>query len=356
MKYNFSNPKPIFSGFEDLAFQVGDPNVDKEIGRAMGAFDALEKSGNFTNTINPNELTQFPVGIRQTESNVEYGIVITKAVFTPQYALINAYARVVTPQAGTDSGKKTLYFGAEGIKLSYEGKIVGDAKLSLIGDVNMIFNKNQWMLTLEGGLIDTNNGQSTNDKTYLVMDCNGVKELSLKGNVQISRELLVPIDANGNVGPNEIQSPTDKTRTIPNRVRGDFAIKSSNWNDLLVKVNLTDFAITSQVESSDKGFFSFFVNEAILDLSDLRTDSGVVFPQKYEQEGYLISGVESWRGIFVQSLMVGLPEEFKKSDQPNKRITLEAQNLLIDSYGVSGSFSAMNLFPLEQGITSNQNA
>ncbi|WOC53104.1 hypothetical protein BPO_p0021 (plasmid) [Bergeyella porcorum] len=69
----------------------------------------------------------------------------------PEYAIINVYARVKTPQQGMDGGKKELYFGAEGVKLSYKGKIIGDAKLSLLGDVFIPFNKNEWMLTLEGG-------------------------------------------------------------------------------------------------------------------------------------------------------------------------------------------------------------
>ncbi|SFZ91643.1 hypothetical protein, partial [Chryseobacterium limigenitum] len=84
------------------SFINNDPETDKEIGKAIGAFGELEKSGNFTNTINPNELTEFPIGLKENVSNVEYGIVVTKATFTPEYALINVYARVVTPQAGAE--------------------------------------------------------------------------------------------------------------------------------------------------------------------------------------------------------------------------------------------------------------
>lgn len=332
------------------SFINNDPETDKEIGKAIGAFGELEKSGNFTNTINPNELTEFPIGLKENVSNVEYGIVVTKAQFTPDYALINVYARVVTPQAGAEGGKRTLYFGAEGVKLSYGGKIIGDAKLSLLGDINIPFNQNQWMLTLEGGMINKFNGQSINDKTYVVIDCDGIKELSLKGNVQISRNVLVPVDSNGALLP-EIGNDG-----FTNRVRGDFALKASDWNDILVNVSITPFAITSQVKNQDKGFFSFYVNNAVLDLSDLRTDPSVLFPQYYATHGYLIGGTDSWRGLYVESLYVGLPQEFKTEDHIDNRVSFQAQNLLIDSYGVSGSFSANNLFPLEKGLTSEQNS
>ncbi|MDO3425488.1 hypothetical protein QWT87_11355 [Chryseobacterium sp. APV1] len=332
------------------SFINNDPETDKEIGKAIGAFGELERSGNFTNTINPNELTEFPIGLRENVSNVEYGIVVTKAQFTPEYALINVYARVVTPQAGAEGGRRTLYFGAEGVKLSYGGKIIGDAKLSLLGDINIPFNQNQWMLTLEGGMINKFNGQSINDKTYVVIDCDGIKELSLKGNVQISRNVLVPVDSNGTLLP-EIGNDG-----FTNRVRGNFALKASDWNDILVNVSITPFAITSQIKNQDKGFFSFYVNNAVLDLSDLRTDSNVLFPQYYATHGYLIGGTETWRGLYVESLYVGLPQEFKTEDHIDNRVSFQAQNLLIDSYGVSGSFSANNLFPLEKGLTSEQNS
>lgn len=333
-----------------LSLIDNDPETDAEIGKAIGAFNEIESSGNFTSLINPNELTELPIGLRENVSNVEYGIVITKAKFTPEYALINLYARVVTPQQGAEGGKKTLFFGAEDVKLSYNGKIIGDAKLSLLGDINMPFNQNQWMLTLEGGRINKLNGGSVNDNTYVIIDCDGIKELSLKGNVQISRNILVPLDNNGSVLP-EFGS---NGRT--NRVRGDFAFKATDWNDILVKVSITPFAITSQIKNQDKGYFSFFVNNAVLDLSDLRTDPSVMFPQYYNTHGYLIGGAESWRGLYVQNLNIGLPQEFKTEDHIDSRVSFEAKNLMIDSYGVSGNFAANNVFPIDRGITNKENS
>ncbi|MDC8102664.1 hypothetical protein [Chryseobacterium rhizosphaerae] len=327
-----------------------DPETDAEIGKAIGAFNTIEANGHFTNTINPNDLTELPIGLKENISNVEYGIVVTKAKFTPEYALINVYARVVTPQQGAEGGKKTLFFGAEDVRLSYNGKIIGDAKLSLLGDINMPFNQNQWMLTLEGGRINKLNGGSVNDNTYVIIDCDGIKELSLKGNVQISRNVLVPLDGNGSV------LPEFGSNGQTNRVRGDFAFKATDWNDILVKVSITPFAITSQIKNQDKGYFSFFVNNAVLDLSDLRTDPSVMFPQYYNTHGYLIGGTESWRGLYVQTLNIGLPQEFKTEDHIDSRVSFEANNLLIDSYGVSGNFAANNLFPIDRGVTNKENA
>jgi len=78
------------------------------------------------------------------------------------------------------------------------------------------------------------------------------------------------------------------------------------------------------------------------------------FPQYYYDEGLLLPNEETWRGVYVQSLKVGLPQEFKSTESisEKKRITFEAANLLIDSYGVSGYFSAENIIPLKSGRTS----
>lgn len=340
-------PFNVQDKFLDKIYAVVDPGTDEEIGKAMGAFQKMEASGKWTQTINPNELTEFPIGLKENLSSVEYGLVVTKAKFTPEYAIINVYARVITPMAGDKDGKRTLYFGAEGIKLSYKGRIVGDARLSLLGDVNIPFNAKKWLLTLKGGKI-ARDGNSVSD-TYVSIDCDGIKELSLNGEVQISREVVLPLNEDGKPLP-ELAS-NGKT----NRVRGAFAVKASDWNDLLMKVDLTPFAITKQVQNENKGYFSFLVNIAVLDLSDLRNDPSVIFPSYYAQNGLLIAGEQSWRGLFIQSLEVGLPEEFKSTKQnANKPLTLSARNLIIDNYGVSGMFAADNIMPLDEGKTSEK--
>lgn len=337
--------------FREIFSLPSDASTDIEVAKAKAALDEAISKRKIVQSINPNDLTELPIGIRETRSdNVEYSLVVTKAKFTPEYAIINVYARVTTPQQGMDGGKKELYFGAEGIKLSYKGKIVGEAKLSLLGDIHIPFNQNEWMLTLEGGEISKSSGESYNDKTFVTIDCDGIKELSLKGNVQISRNVLVPLDESGNLLPE-----TSQNNKI-NRVRGDFFINVKSWNDLSANVSISPFAITSQTQNPDKGFLSFFVNNAVLDLSDLRTDAQVKFPEYYYKHGYLISGEESWRGIYVETLKVGLPQEIKTSDHVNSRVSFAAYRLILDSYGVSGTFAAENIFPLERGITNSENA
>lgn len=343
---NFDVKTPI-DFYNELYSPIQDPPVEKEIAIARGALSVVENKNGYSNTINPSELTELPIGVKEVMDNVEYAIVVTKAKFTPEYALINVYARIITPQQGVDGGKKELYFGAEDVKLSYQGKIIGDAKLSLLGNQHIGFNGNEWLITLEGGYINKEGGgNSVNENTYVVIDCDGIKELALKGNVQISRNVLVPVDL----------SSGDIIEDDKIRVRGDFAVKATSWNDLLVKVSISPFAITKQTQKTNQGYFTFYANNAILDMSDLRSDPGIVFPEYYYTHGYLIDGAESWRGFYVESLHIGLPKEFKTEKQRVAPISFEAHHLIIDGYGVSGQFAANNIFPLKEGITSEKNA
>lgn len=305
--------------------------------QAAGLFE----EGKWVASLEADQLTELPVGIRENKNNVEYALLMTKARFTSQNALIDLYARITVPDGNMPSGKRELYFGAKDVRMSFQGQLFGDVKLMLLGAVGVRFGQH-WTLFLQGGKLDKETGTSHEGKTYMVVNCEGVKEVSLHGKLRVSDELIVPLNSEGNVIPNAF-------------VETDVAVGLSDWNDLLLEINLPDFAITNQVKNSDKGYFGFSVKNAVLDMSDVRNSDLVSFPPEYENEGYLSLGKELWRGVYMQGVSVMLPEEFKVRKQGNKRIVISAENLLLDSYGVSGRFSAENVFPLEEGTTGGQN-
>ena len=88
------------------------------------------------------DITELPVGIRETKDGMEYAIIITQATFLPEQTFVNAYARLTVPDSQSPTGKKQLFFGATGLSFSYEGQIVGDMRLSLLGDFTVSSNKN----------------------------------------------------------------------------------------------------------------------------------------------------------------------------------------------------------------------
>ena len=344
-----------------VGFSYGqDLTVPKEIGAASSSIQKIEAADRWVDKFSNQDLVELPIGIRNTVNNIQYSIGITKAVFSPEYTTLTVFCRVDIPQKDKNGQPMQLFFGANDVKLSHEGGIIGEAKLVLLGNVDIPFNENKWQLSLYGGF-DMATG-NVNDLTYVTIDCDGFKEMKISGAVEFSRDLILPIDPNTHTVNEAITTIpktyyNGKTVSIPNRVRGEFSFTASSWNDILVNVSLQPFVLKDKRNGKDfEGNFQFLITNAVLDLSDLKNDLTVSFPDYYIKNGLLMPSQEAWKGVFIQTFEVGLPKEFQTSDSASKkeRIKIGAQNLLIDKYGVSGAFYADNVFPLDRGITSEE--
>lgn len=347
----------LFSGVFSYAQDIPVPT---EQAAASGSIAKIEASDRWVNKFSNQDLVELPVGIRNTINNVQYSIGITKAVFSPEYTTLTVFCRVDIPQKDKKGQPMQLFFGADNVKLSHQGGIIGEAKLVLLGNVDIPFSENKWQVSLYGGF-DMATG-SVKDLTYVTIDCDGFKEMKISGAVEFSRDLILPIDS-ATKTVNEAQTTVKKTfyngktYSIPNRVRGEFSLSAGGWNDILVNVSLQPFVLKDKRNGKDfEGNFQFLVSNAVLDLSDLKNDPVVTFPDYYAKNNLLVPSQEAWKGVFIQTFEVGLPKEFQTSDTASKkeRIKVGAQNLIIDKYGVSGTFYADNVFPLDRGITSEE--
>lgn len=334
---------------------------------AKASFERIENKNTWVNSFSNEDIQELPVGVKHVRENIEYAIGITEARFTKDYTELTVFARIKLPQTNENGYPIELFFGANNVKLSHQGGIIGDANLVLLGDLNIPFNANKWMLTLEGGF-DYRTGNVLN-KTYVTINCDGVKELGIQGLVEISRELVLPLDQNGKVDirptilePFETENGT-QTIEVPNRVKGAFNLVASDWNDLLVNIDLQPFTLANKRNNEDyEGNFQFYINQAVLDFSDIRNDPNITnaFPSYYYENGLLLPNERTWRGVYINTLEVRMPTEFKTSKTinrgENERVAFGAHHLLIDNYGVSGTFYGENIFPLKEGRTNETKA
>lgn len=348
----------LFSIFSSYGQNITPP---KELSAASGSIEKIEAANRWIDHFSNQDLVELPVGIRNTVNNIQYSIGITKAIFSPEYTTLTVFCRVDIPQKDKNGQPMQLFFGADDVKLSHQGGIIGEAKLVLLGNVDIPFSENKWQLSLYGGF-EMATGH-VNDLTYVTIDCDGFKEMKISGAVEFSRDLILPIEnlQTGEVDENKTKIPktyyNGNTYDIPNRVRGDFSFTASDWNDILVNVSLQPFVLKDKRNGKDfDGNFQFLVSNAVLDLSDLKNDPTVIFPDYYTKNALLVPSSEAWKGVFIQTFDVGLPKEFQTTDTASNkgRIHLGAQNLIIDKYGVSGTFYANNVFPLDRGITSQE--
>jgi hypothetical protein len=333
----------------------------KELSVASSSIQKIEAADRWVDKFSNQDLVELPIGIRNTVNNIQYSIGITKATFTPEYTTLTVFCRVDIPQKDKKTGQPMqLFFGADNVKLSHQGGIMGEAKLVLLGNVDIPFNEDKWQVSLYGGF-EMATGK-VNDLTYVKIDCDGFKEMKISGAVEFSRDLILPIDPlTKTVDEAKTTVPktyyNGKTVAIPNRVRGEFSFTAGSWNDILLNVSLQPFVLKDKRNGKDfDGNFQFLVSNAVLDLSDLKNDPVVVFPEYYAKNSLLVPSQESWKGVFVQTFDVGLPKEFQTTDTASskERLHVGAQNLIIDKFGVSGTFYADNVFPLDRGITSQE--
>ncbi len=320
--------------------------ADSLIQKADKLIQKLEEFGNFVDVLTGDKLLQLPVGLRKRDPNSgnEIVIAVSSVRFHSEYAELKLWAKMDIPQSN-----KSLYFGAEGVKFSRQGALVGDAKLTLLGDFPIAFNGDNWLLTLKGGH-DLKTGNFTS-KSYLSIDCNGLKEISLDGNLKVSRSVLLPLKDDGTYMCGEAKEPFlddgkgGKIASNTCYVETDFLVQSSGWNDVLIDVTLPDFEMVGLKK------WAFKVQNAVLDLSDTRNSENVQFPEAYNQ---LLppENKNLWRGIYAGQLKIVLPPSFKKITG-NERVSFNAEDLIIDSFGLSGKFSATNLLKRGEGSAGN---
>ncbi|WP_047417041.1 hypothetical protein [Cellulophaga sp. Hel_I_12] len=342
--FNFplATRKPEFTEKYIAANFSKNPKVDTLVAQAKKAFDQLKKLGNFVDIITGKELLELPVGLRKKDStsqnSVELAIVEVK--FTPQYAEFKAWGKLSIPQKGPNGEpQRELYFGAEGIKLSHDGALLGDMKLVLLGDQAIPMQGDNWLLTLKGG-INLETGVF-GDQSYIEFDCAGLKGIGLEGDLRISRQVLLPITSGGNYTcGDKIENKylKDQEGVVNNKcyVGTSFSVQANGWNDILLEVSLPKFEVVGL-----KGW-GFNVQRAVLDLSDTKNASGIKFPEEYKSL-YNNATRKLWRGFYAKEISITLPKGIENTKTSDGRVQFGAEHLIIDSQGVSGTFYGENV-------------
>ncbi len=310
-----------------LIFSVGltyaqTPNADQKKAEILAVFAEMQK---YTDNLGPDDLNELPIGIKRTISNIEYTVAITSAVFHQDYAELTAYAQIRQVQG------QILLFGVSGLKFSYEGGIVGDARLALLGDFSFPLPGKAVTMTMKGGL-NIANGQIADNSTYITIDCKGFKELFLNADLEFSKNIFIPCNEKGEKIPDQL-------------LKTNFQIQVSNANDLLVAINLPKFQIKGLED------FVFTVRNAAFDFSDTRNEQSITFPAGYVQKYVNFPNPNMWRGVYIKEIEVLMPKAFQKRNSTD-RIGFGSRDMLVDNNGVTGNFFAKGILPLTDGTAS----
>ena len=343
---SFVNRKPEFTP-EFIAVNFSrNPKADTLVAQAKRAFAAIKELGNFVDIITGKELLELPVGLSKKDSTSGNSVqlAITQVQFTPQYAEFKAWAKMTIPQKGVNGQPdRDIFFGAEGIKLSHDGALLGDMRLVLLGNQPIPINGDNWLLTLKGG-INLQFG-AFGDQSFVEFDCSGLKSISLEGDLRVSRNVLLPIDDRGEYTCGDSRgNQFNSDNVIDNKcyVGTSFDIKANGWNDLLMEVSLPRFEVVGL-----KGW-GFNLENVVLDLSDSRSSPNLSLPQEYDRI-YPGNDKKLWRGFFAKEVGVMLPKGIEDTKNSSGRVEFGAENLVLDSQGVSGTFFGENVLKTGDG-------
>jgi hypothetical protein len=291
------------------------------------AANAINSLKNIVSKITPENVRKLPVGISKTVLNTKIDLAISSANLYENYAELTIYARVTTP-------KRKLFFGGQGIKLSYTGQIFGDATLVLLHDYVVSQDSSKTKLTLKG-TYNYEKGKTDDNLTYATIDCNGIKEFGIAADLELSSDIFHGVTEDGH-------ATTDIVKTF-------IKMKAADLDNFVANIDLPKFGI--------KGIddFVFSAQNIVFDFSD-KLNMPMDLPVGYSK--FMPPIAELWEGIYMKNLTVYLPSQFNSKDKQGStklvdRTSFEAKNLILDDNGISGLFSAtLPVLSFENGSAS----
>lgn len=283
------------------------------IQKARAVIDKVKLVGNFLTKLTGQDLVQLPVGLSQKIGNVAYTMGIASIELHPTHAQLEIFLEIDAPNLAMP-----LLFAAHDVKFSARGGILPGARLSLIGNIPIEIVPNKSALVLMRG--ERNAEGETTGGTFVSIDCDGFHELGLDGIVEFSRSWLKPAIDNGQ-----------------NKVSGRIATIISDWEDILLEIDLDDFVVNKLED------VVWRVDRAVFDFSDWRNASGIKFP---------INGYdpplsdERWQGFYIKEFSVEIPRKLAGVDSS---VLIQGKDVIIDNMGFTGQALAAPILSLENG-------
>jgi hypothetical protein len=250
------------------------------------------------------DMTTLPIGIsKKVGPNNTVIVGFSRILMKPNYAELTAFVKMemMVEDGDTKTKKlKEIFFGAEGIKMTNHGKIVGEARLVLLGDYTIPMFHGKMKLVMRGGSMSKTTGALLgSDKTFAVIDCNGFKEAGIEADAIFDRSVMKPID--------KIKGDSLKGEVVATlKINGGL----KNFNDILGTLDFkTGFAITGHEK------WGFVVQNMFFDASTERNHGAFQYVNEYlakHNEEIAVLGIETWRGVGLDNFQIMLPREFKK--------------------------------------------
>lgn len=297
-----------------LAYGVG-RLIGLDSSRARSINEYASQAGRLVSGLTGTTPIGMPIGLDNTIDGQRYTIAIMGLKFTPSMATLSAIFCLDFPELNG-----WLSFGARDICFHPNGLGgLQQATLFQVIDQSIADDANKVRLTFLGEHLPSDSG------CYVSWDCEGFKEVRVKGHVSFTREWLVPQNERGTI-------------IDTGRVKATFETKIQRRGNWIARLDFDRFT------TPDLNEFGMEVVEAYLDFSDLQNPPGISFPVDYPRERD-----SHWRGFFLKRLGVSLPKDIHTVGDPTRRIQVAATDIIIDDMGFTGNIRAENILRFTDG-------
>lgn len=284
----------------------------------------------------------FPVGIEEELQGHKFVFALVGATFTARGADVNLMTLV---DLSSINPYLVLPLGGRDICLTPDG-LGSEAMLYLSRDINVpaIADLGVALKGSSSPQVD----RVKNRACYVEFDCDGLKELAVRGRVGFPRSVLIP-DANG------VAADTGRVKGIFEfTLNRNIPIAESAYayrapapdpdnpapagppvgNHLMMGFTMTPF----QIAGLDG--WTFTVREATMDLSDLENPTNIRFPTAYEYTQNVDTGM-LWQGFHLKEISMSTPRTMRADSQ---RSIIALQDILVDfEPSLSMNVRALNL-------------
>jgi hypothetical protein len=298
------------------------PQEDKN--KALQDFDVIETESRYVESLKDIEGTSYnlPVGIKKIIGNIPVILAVSNVKIGAQNGECSVYLKIEIPSKSTDKKSNVLILGAQGVKISYDGDLIGDVKLMLISS-NTLSLGNLGSIEFKGGEIHETIGNLSSE-TFVTLDCKGdFKEFALSADLIFNKNTFESLESQDGI------------------LRSGFKLVMQDLNDLLVNINVPSFKIKGVPD------FVFNISEATIDLSDSRNPDNFNANPEYFANYFTLPDLDLWRGVYISKFAVTFPSMFNRKD--SQKSTVEGSNLIIDETGITGDISGANILSFEQG-------
>ena len=326
----------VFATHDNSGFLPNIPGVGQLTVTNQEELLAYVSDSRYKSVLDPSVPMGLPLGLDKEIEGERYMVAIVGMRFDPERASLSAamsFALPFLPARTSDGETQRIGLGASDICFHPDGLAgAGVGTLYLADPLEADYAPGQYF-RLNNTRVTA--GVVADSGTYVSWDCQGFRILHLSGKLTFDESVLKPATANGSIALKPV------TASFGFNVR-----RSGNW---LAALDFSPFMIPGVDD------WTFKVDQATLDFSDLENPENIVYPDNYVGERSVL-----WNGFHLKSLRVGLPKKFKirfpdtdvaLADSVLKdRVVVAINDLIIDRTGISGKLEALRVLEMENGL------